>query len=277
MNFSWFESIVYAFISGATEFLPVSSHAHRSILRHLFSVDANTTVLDFLIHFSVLIALIYICQSQIALLRRTQKLLSVPPRRRKRHPGREATARYKLIRSAVLPVLIFTVFYQIAYQVADRLQIMSFCLLLNGVVLYITSLVRSGNKPASLMSRVDGPLIGFISGLGIIPGFSRTGLGLSICHIRGASASDALDWILLLSIPALAGLCVTDLIIMFTSGVGTFTFLLLIQFIISAFAAYVGAYLAISLLRYLATKAGFTWFAFYSWGAALFSFILFMI
>ena len=48
MTFSWLESIIYAFVAGVTEFLPVSSHAHRSILRQLFSVDANTTVLDFL-------------------------------------------------------------------------------------------------------------------------------------------------------------------------------------------------------------------------------------
>lgn len=277
MNFSWLESIVYAFISGVTEFLPVSSHAHRSILRHLFSVDANTSVLDFLIHFSVMLALIFILQSQLALLRRTQKLLSIPARRRTRTPGREATARYKLVRSAIFPVLIFTVFYQIAYLVADRLQIMAFCLLLNGVVLYIMTLVRKGNKAASQMSRVDGPLLGFISGLGIIPGFSRVGLGLSICHMRGASSSDAVDWVLLLSIPALAGLCVADLIIMFAAGIGSFTFLMLIQYIVSAFAAYAGAYVAVSLLRYLASRSGFTWFAFYSFGAALFSFILFMI
>lgn len=277
MNFSWLESIIYAFISGVTEFLPVSSRAHQSMLRHLFSADANTSVLDFLIHFSVLLATVFFCQSQIALMRRTQKLLSVPPRRRKRQPGREATARYKLVRAAILPVLIFTVFYQIAYQVADHLQIMSFCLLINGVVLYITGVVRTGNKAASQMSRVDGPLIGFVSGLGIIPGFSRMGLGLSICHMRGASASDALDWLLLISIPALAGLCITDLIIMFTGGIGTFTFLLLIQYIVSAFAAYAGAYIAISLIRYMASKTGFTWFSLYCFGAALFSFILFMI
>lgn len=277
MHFSWLESIFYAFISGVTEFLPVSSHAHRSILRHLFSVDVNTTVLDFLIHFSVLLAVIFFCQGQIALIRRTQKLLSMPARRRTRTPGREAAASYKLVRSAVLPVLIFTVFYQIAYKVADQLHIMALCLLVNGIVLYITGLVRTGNKGASHMSRVDGPLIGFISGLGIIPGFSRIGLGMSICHMRGASGSDTLDWALLLSIPALAGLCIVDLILMFTAGIGSFTFMMLLQYIVSAFAAYGGAYLAISLARYLAAKVGFTWFAFYCWGAALFSFILFMI
>ena len=277
MSFSWLESIIYAFVAGVTEFLPVSSHAHRSILRHLFSEDANTAVLDLLIHFAILVAVIFFCQSQLALMKRTRKLLSVPARKRVRQPGTEAAAKYKLVRAAILPVLIFTAFFQIAHRVADSLNIMAICLLVNGLVLYITSLVRTGNKSASQMSRVDGTLIGFISGLGIIPGFSRVGLGLSISHIRGASGYHAMDWALLLSIPAIIGLCITDLIVMFTAGAGTFTFLLLIQYLISAFAAYAGAYLSMILLRHLTAKVGITWFAFYSWGAALFSFILFMI
>ena len=277
MTFSWLESIIYAFVAGVTEFLPVSSHAHRSILRHLFSVDANTTVLDFLIHFAVLLAVIFFCQSQLALMNRTRKILSIPARRRARQPGTEAAAKYKLVTAAILPVLIFTAFFQIAHRVADSLNIMAICLLVNGFVIYITSLVRTGNKSASQMSRVDGTLLGFISGLGIIPGFSRVGLGLSISHIRGASGSNATDWVLLLSIPALIGLCITDLIVMFTAGAGTFTFMLLMQYLVSAFIAYAGAYLSLILVRHLAAKVGITWFAFYSWGAALFSFILFML
>ena len=277
MSFSWFESLIYAFVAGVTEFLPVSSHAHRSILRHLFAVDTNTTVLDFLIHFAILLSVIFFCQSQLALMKRTRKLLSIPARKRAREPGTEATAKYKLVRAAILPVLIFTAFFQIAHRVADSLNIMAICLLVNGLVIYITGLVRTGNKAASQMSRVDGTLIGFISGLGIIPGFSRVGLGLSISHIRGASGAHAIDWVLLLSIPALIGLCITDLIVMFTVGAGTFTFLLLLKYLVSAFAAYAGAYLSMILLRHLAAKVGITWFAFYCWGAALFSFILFMI
>jgi len=277
MNFSWLESIIYAFVAGATEFMPVSSHAHRSLLKNIFSADANTSVVDFLIHFAVLLACIFCCQSQLASLNRTRRLLAVPLRRRKQNPTVDVSAKYRLIRSATVPVLIYTVFFNIANTVAARLNIMALCLLINGIIMYATSLIRTANKTAGQMSRIDGLLIGFISGLGIIPGFSRVGLGLSICSIRGAKLSDALDWMLVLSIPALIGVCITDLIVMFTVGVGVFSFILLLQCLLSAFVAYVGAYLAIMLLRYLSARFNLAWFGLYCWGAALFSFILFMI
>lgn len=274
---NWLESIIYAFISGLAEFLPVSSRAHQSIMRQLFGVSESTAVLDFLVHFAILLALFFICQSQLAAMRRTQKLLSIPPKRRKYQPDKEIAAMSRLVKTACIPVLIFTVFYVLADKVTSQLQIMAFCLLLNGVALYAVTHLRSGDKKASQLTSVDGLLIGFISGVGIIPGFSRVGLGLSISHMRGAAAKNAVDWALLISIPALIGLCIADLILMFSAGIGTFTFLMLIQYLVSAFAAYLGAYLSISLLHFLSVKVGFSWFSFYCWGLGLFSFILFML
>lgn len=274
---NWFESIVYAFVSGISEFLPVSSHAHQSIMRQLFGISESTAVLDFLIHFAILLSLLYLLQNQIRAIRITQKLLRIPPKRRKRQPDKEVAAKFRLVRSAALPVLIFTVFFFLANEVAARLQIMAVCLLLNGIALYSVIHIRSGDKTAAQMNSVDGMLIGFVSGVGIIPGFSRVGLSLSISHMRGAGAKDAVDWALLISIPALIGLCITDLIVMFSSGIGNFTFIMLLQYIVSAFVAYIGSHFSISLIRLLAQRNSYTWFSFYCWGLALFSFILFML
>lgn len=277
MELNWLESIIYAFISGITEFLPVSSRAHQAMMLQMFGRDSSTVILNLLIHISLLLAVFLNCQNQIQALRRTQRLLMIPARRRKRQPEREQVAKFRLIRTASIPVLIFTVFFQIADLAAARLQIVAICLVLNGVMLYITGHIALGNKDASHLTGFDGILIGLVSGLGILPGFSRLGLGTSVSVMRGASTKDALDWALLISIPALIGLCIADMILIFTAGVGTVTFLMVLQFLVSALAACIGAYLAIAVMRFMAVKIGFSVFACYCWGIGLFSFILFMI
>ena len=277
MQLNWLESILYAFISGLTEFLPVSSRAHQSIMQQLFGEESNAAVLNFLIHFAVLLAVFFISQNQLTAIRRTKKLLLIPAKRRKHQPDREVAAKIRLIRTVSIPVLIFTVFFQLANEVSSMFHIMAACLLLNGIILYATQHIRTGNKSAVHMTALDGILIGLVSGLGIIPGFSRVGLGIGISHMRGASAKDSFDWMLLVSIPALIGLCVADLILMFSVGIGNFTFVMLFRYLVGAFAAYLGAYVSISIMRFMAVKVGFSWFSYYCWGAALFSFILFMI
>lgn len=127
------------------------------------------------------------------------------------------------------------------------------------------------------MNRLEGLLIGVASGLGIVPGVSRLGLGVCVGIMRGAAPQNALNWSFVLSVPILAALCVTDIILMFTAGVGSFGFLMLLQCLFSALFAYVGSTLAITLLRFMAVKVGFSWFSYYCWGVALFSFLLFMI
>jgi hypothetical protein len=45
---------------------------------------------------------------------------------------------------------------------------------------------------------------------------------------------------------------------------------------LASLTAFVGSYLGITFIRFLAVKVGFSGFAYYSWGAALFAFILYL-
>lgn len=277
MDMSWLESIIYAFISGITEFLPVSSHAHRAVLTQLFGASQNSHLLDLLIHIAVLTALSLSCRNLTSAMDRTNKLLRIPARRRKRQPDWQIVSDIRLIRSAAVPVLVLSLLFQIAFPVARQLHILALCLAVNGTLLYITGHIYIGNKTASAMNRFDSLLIGIASGAGIVPGISRVGAGVSVAVMRGAAPGQALNWSLVLSIPALAAMCVIDLILLFSTGIGTFGFMILLRYLVSALFAYIGAYLAVAILRFMAVKLGFSWFSYYSWGAALFAFVLYMI
>ena len=126
------------------------------------------------------------------------------------------------------------------------------------------------------MTGFDSLLIGLCGGLGMLPGISRTGFATTAALIRGADRQQALNWSYLLSIPILIGLMILDIYGMITFGVASLSFSLFLQYLASAAVAFGGAYFAIHFMRFIAVNAGFVGFAYYSWGAALFSFIFYL-
>ena len=70
------------------------------------------------------------------------------------------------------------------------------------------------------------------------------------------------------------GLMVYDIMGIAANGFGMLSFLILIRYLFSAAAAFLGAKLGIKLMRLLAGGRGFSVFGVYCWGLALFTFIL---
>jgi undecaprenyl pyrophosphate phosphatase UppP len=150
-------------------------------------------------------------------------------------------------------------------------------LLINGIVLFIPSRMLQGNKDARSMSALDSLLLGLCGALSALPGLSRIALQTSAVRLRGADSSHALNWALLLSIPALAVTAALSLFSLFT-GLGAIQFYCgFFTYLLIFFSTYLGSYLAIFFMRILASKNSLSLFAYYSWGAALFVFIMYLI
>ena len=126
------------------------------------------------------------------------------------------------------------------------------------------------------MSTVDGALFGVLSALSVLPGVSRVGTGCSFATARGAEPQHAYKWSLLLSIPVLIVLTCFDLVSLFTVGMAGAGALYVIKCILCGACAYVGAGLAILLMKTLTVRNNLSLFSYYSIGAALFAFILYL-
>ena len=125
------------------------------------------------------------------------------------------------------------------------------------------------------MSALDALAIGFMGAIGGIPGCSRLAFMTAAGSLRGGERKYVLDLCLLLSIPAL-------LIGSILAGVDFFSvsgmdFPVLIRCIAAGFAAFAGSCSAIVIMRFMAFKTGFAGFAYYNWGLALFTFIIYLI
>ena len=67
---------------------------------------------------------------------------------------------------------------------------------------------------------------------------------------------------------------VQDVFLLLDAGIGTFSFLILLRYLLTAMTAFGGTVLGVKVMRYLAGLHGFDLFAFYCFGLSLFTFIL---
>ena len=272
---SFLESVLYGLISGLTEFIPVSSQGHQAIMLYLFGLSNREPVRDLWVHIGILLALLTACRPMFNSLRREQILLS--NRRRKYNGDRRAAYELRLFKGAIVPLLIGLIFYFSTNKLESKIVLITVFFIVNGIIVVVPEYIRQGNKDGRFMSGMDSFLIGAFGALSVIPGISRVATINLYSMLRGVSRSNALNWALLMSVPALAVFLVFDIIHLFIIPLGTITFITILYYLVSAIAAYFGAYLGIHIMRYLSVHTGFAGFAYYSWGAAMFSFVLFLI
>lgn len=269
------QSLFYGLISGLTEFLPISSQAHQTLLNTLFGADSEH-LRNLLIHGGMLLAVVTCCGTYIQRLRRDGRSGSRRSRKKNHHSDRRTAYDLHLIKSATLPMVIGMLLSAFTGWMQNNLALVALFFVINGILIYIPEHLPQSNKDASQMSALDSFLIS-LGGLGsIFPGISRVGVGYFCAIARGGDKEKSLNWILILSIPALFVMIIFDLIGIITSGFGIVTFSSVFGCILSAIAAFGAACCGIFLMRFMTARSGVSAFGYYCWGAALLSLILYL-
>jgi len=272
---SIFESIIYGLVSGLAEFLPVSSQGHQAILMRLFGQDHRDPVRDLLVHLAIIFSLLVSCRSLFSHLRREHMLSK--RRRRKNTYDRKGIFDLRFVKTALVPMLVGMLVY-IAVRGFEFSPIhLALFFVINGIVLIIPEYMAHGNKDARSLTGLDGILTGLISVFSSLPGISRVGAMSAFTTARGADRQVSLNWILSLSLPALVMFVGFDVVNLIVQGFDPISFVTVIGYILAAIASFGGGYFGIVILRYLAVQNGYLGFAYYSWGAAMFSFVLYLI
>ena len=126
------------------------------------------------------------------------------------------------------------------------------------------------------MSLLDSFLIGIAGSFSAFPGISRIGSTALAASARGADRQNTLNWALLLSIPALITHMGLDVFSMVANINAVNFWSSFFSYILAAAGTYIGGYFGILLMKFLTVRTGFSGFSYYSWGAALFTFILYL-
>ena len=274
MDLNWMQSILYGLVSGLTDILPVSARAHQVLLEKFFGISGNEGWMDLIIHLAILGALYFSSQSQIIRFSRARALARVPKRRRKRPLDVRTLMDMSMLKTMLVPAFLGLVCYQFTRDMASNLMLVSVCLFINGIILYIPQFFPTANRDSRTLSRLEGLLMGLGGAASIFPGISAIGAAVSLGSICGVERGYALNMALLLQMILEAGFLVYDVIGLFAGGAGMLSFSIFLRMILTGAVAFSASLLAIRLMRYLASNHSFSLFGLYCMGLSLFTFIL---
>ncbi len=278
MAMSVWNAIILGLVQGITEFLPVSSSGHLSILNNLFdltSTDDGHLLFDVLLHLGTLAA-VFVCywQDIVRMFYEVLGLINVGPlagQRRRHYPGARM---FIMIVLATLPLVLILPVHKMIETLYYRNVFIGVALVLTGCMLFVADRMKPGTKTAGGMTVSDALIIGLCQCVATIPGLSRSGTTITAGIATGLEREFAVKFSFLLSIPAVLGANILTLVDAFRQGVELAN---VPAYLVGMVAAMLSGIGAISLVRRIASKGKFGGFAYYCWVMGVLSIILTMI
>ena len=271
-------SLFLGLIQGITEFLPISSSGHLSILQNLLNMEyseESNLLFDVLLHLGTLVSICVVYRKEIRemisdgleYLRMRSDTDSDEPAVLK-PPARALL----FVLAGTVPMFIALIFASSVARLFFNTAFIGIMLLITGGLLYVSDKhIVKGSKTEKTMTIVDAIIIGLSQAVAILPGLSRSGTTISVGLARGLNSGFAVRFSLLLSIPAVFGATIVSLYKAIRGGADfSLFFIYFTGFIVAA----VVGFFAIQLLRRLMAKGGFGKFAYYCWAVGGLTIIL---
>lgn len=274
MELGWIQSGLYGFVAGLAEILPISARAHELLLLKFLGIQTNLDLLNLMCHLGVIAGLYFCSQSQIVRMNRARALARVPKRRRKRPLDTKSLMDWSMLKTMLLPAIAGLLLYRYTRPLEKKSALLAVFLLLNGLILYIPQFFPSSNRDSRNLTRVEGALMGLGGTAAVLPGVSAIGASMSIGSICGVERSYGLTMAMLMDMGLMMGFVVYDVLGLFSGGLDGLTFVMVVQCLLGAGAAFGGTLLGVKALRFLAQEHGYGLFGLYSFGLALFTFVL---
>lgn len=278
MAMSIWNAVILGLVQGVTEFLPVSSSGHLSILNNLFdltSTDDGHMLFDVLLHLGTLASIFVVYwQDIVQMFNESLGIVNLGPlagRRQRHYPGART---FIMIIFATIPLLLILPVHKMIETLYYRNVFIGVALVLTGCMLFVADKMKPGTKNAASMTISDALIIGLCQCVATIPGLSRSGTTITAGIATGLERKFAVKFSFLLSVPAVLGANIISLIDAFKEGVELAN---VPAYLIGMVVAMVSGIASISLLKSLAAKGKFGGFAYYCWVMGVLSIILTMI
>lgn len=262
---SLIQSIILGIVQGLTEFLPISSSAHLTLVPIFLKWQDPGLAYDVALHLGTLTAiLIAFWKDWLDVIRQALHKLGI-----KHNHNEHATVDFRWIILGSFPAAIAGLLLEKQAENTFRSPlIIAITLATFGIVLGLAD--RSGKKTRPLLGikLKEAMIIGCAQAMAIIPGVSRSGITITAALLLGFTRPAALRFSFLLSAPIIAGAGMVKIkhILALISNGGTEAQAVFVGFLASLFSGLI----AIFFLNKLITTKSFSPFVYYRVALALF-------
>ena len=272
---SLLSSILLGVIQGVTEFLPISSSGHLAIAEHLLGMSGASEIPDFfdvLLHLGTLVAVFAAYWGDIrdmvveffrgaADLARRSTPTPVPPARRM----------ILLIIVGTLPLFAVLPIKELVEGLSDNMYFVAAALLVTGCLLFASDRVKKGRKTERSATLLDALLVGVGQAIATCPGISRSGTTITAGCFVGFDRKFAVRYSFLMSIPAILG---ANILSLKDALGGEIIWADVPIYLVGVLVSAVVGYACIRLLKMIAEKGRFGFFAYYCWAVGILTLIL---
>ena len=234
-------------VQGLGEFLPISSTGHLDLLQKIFGFSVgNYLTLDVLLHLGTLAAVIVVYWKRL-----WNMLL---------HPVK---SELWLLVVATIPAVIAS----LAFDIDFSPEMLGFEFLITTLILWLADLIGGVSFQTKEVKWYNALVMGVMQALAILPGVSRSGATISGGVASGLSRKRSADFAFLMSVPAILGAIVLELI---KNGDAVFSGELVGQMggwqplLVGILTSAVFGFLAIKIMLSIVRRVRLTWFGVYT-------------
>ncbi len=245
---SYLEAIVLGIVQGLCEFLPVSSSGHLLLMQKLFNINEGGLLFTVLLHLGTLAAVLIVYRKRIV------EMIC--------HPIKQGKYWVWMILATAVTVLMQLLLGDI-FESANDGRFLGYSFLLTALLLTICDIVRKRYDMALTirdMKWYQSAFIGFMQGVAILPGVSRSGATIAGASFCKMNKEEAAEFSFLLSIPAILGGAVLEVPGALKEGLTDNLFPMLLGVVVAGIAGY----FAVRFMIKLITKHSFRGFVIYT-------------
>ncbi|MBQ8195356.1 MAG: undecaprenyl-diphosphate phosphatase [Oscillospiraceae bacterium] len=257
--------IIQAIVQGLTEFLPVSSSGHLSVLQHITGIDGEAAViLSIVLHLGTLVAVFVAFWGTIWGMIK-EFFLTIGDIFTGKFSWKNMNGTRRMMFMVIfatlilVPVYLFEGFFT-GRQGDGDIVFEGVAFLFTAMLLFLSDKCSNGIKQGEDMKLRDGLTVGLFQCVALFPGVSRSGTTTAAGLFCGLDKQTAVTFAFILGIPAILGGSVLELGDALASDMQLDWLALGIGFVISA----VVGFLAIKMVSWLLKKDRFKIFGVYT-------------
>jgi len=181
--------LLLGIIQGLTEFLPVSSSGHLVILKHWMYLQSEGVVMEVILHFATLLAIIIFFRRKIFEYTTKEKI--------------------SLIIVGTIPIALIGVLFKNEIQsLFSNYLLVTATLSLTGLILFLSRNSKENKENIDLKMAF---VIGVAQAIALTPGISRSGITIATALLLGLNRKKAFEFSFILAIPALLGALIINI------------------------------------------------------------------